>query len=146
MSNNFGCRIRAYLWLINRPDWSNLFFFCIFFHRVHFITDFVSDIDECLKHSYYTRVHFMFLVDFTFKKAHYSPRSNFWNFCELQVKRVVSGNLELNKRSRRNIGSNFATSQRRDALSIAKSQQVIQRREASTSRHLNVATSPRFLP
>ena len=23
--------------------------------------------DECLKHSYYTRVHFMFLVDFTFK-------------------------------------------------------------------------------
>ena len=24
-------------------------------------------IDECLKHSYYTRVLFMFLVDFTFK-------------------------------------------------------------------------------
>ena len=23
--------------------------------------------DECLKHSYYTRVRFMFLVDFTFK-------------------------------------------------------------------------------
>ena len=85
---------------------------------------------------------------------HCSPRSDLWSFFELQVKRVVFGNLELNKRTRRNTGSNVATSQRCEAWSTEESQQVTQRREASTlqslnvatSQSLNVATSPRFLP
>ena len=52
----------------------------------------------------------------------------------LRVKMVVFGKLELNRRSRRNNGSNVATSHRRDAWSTEKIQQVTQRRDVSTSR------------
>ena len=45
-------------------------------------------------------------------------------FCELQVKRVVFGNLELKRRSRRKTGSNVATFQRRD---VATSLRLVNR-------------------
>ena len=52
---------------------------------------------------------------------------------------VVFGKLELKRKGRRKTGSNIATCQRRDAWSTEKSQQVTQRRDASTSRRLNIA-------
>ena len=67
-------------------------------------------------------------------------------FCELQVKRVVFGNLELKRRSRRKTGSNIATFQCHD---VATSRRLVNREKLTSdpmSRRLNVATSLRFLP
>ena len=83
--------------------------------------------DECLKHSYYTRVRFMFLVDFTFKYVHGSP--DLCSFLCIEGEEGGFGNLELKRRSRRKTGSNVATFQRRD---IATSQHLVNR-EKSTS-------------
>ena len=81
----------------------------------------------------------MFLVDLHLNKRIIAQDLISGVFVNCKSERVVLGNLELNRRSRRNTGSHVTTSQRcdvptsqrHDAWSTKESQQVTQRRDVT---------------
>ena len=69
---------------------------------------------------------------------HYSPRSDFWSFCELQVKRVVFGRFGAKHKKQ---GKYWLPHH-----DVTTSRRLVNKRKSTsdpTSRHHNVATSQR---
>ena len=92
----------------------------------------------------YPRLSYCFSFILQLIMYFYSPISDFCILCELQAERVVFGSIMEQRIEVHKTGWNVATSQHRDVGSTIIEVNKRQRRNVSTSRHLNVVTSARF--